>query len=72
VTLGGRIRILVHMPCELLPNPTSHCYAQFTHDHFTQLYVANEQALYGFVFSLLHRRSDADDVIQDTMIQLWE
>lgn len=43
-----------------------------THDDFTQLYVACEQGLYGFVFSLLHSRADADDVIQETMTQLWE
>ena len=42
------------------------------HDLFTRLYVANEQAIYGFVFSLLQSRADADDVIQETMTQLWE
>ncbi len=42
------------------------------HDFFSELYVANEQAIYGFVFSLLHSRPDADDVIQETMTQLWE
>ena len=42
------------------------------HDLFTRLYVANEQAIYGFVYSLLHSRPDADDVIQETMAQLWE
>lgn len=42
------------------------------HDDFTALYVANEQAIYGFVYSLLHSRTDADDVIQETMTQLWE
>ncbi len=42
------------------------------HDTFTQLYVAHEQAIYGFVFSLLHSRADADDVIQETMTQLWQ
>ena len=42
------------------------------HEIFTELYVANEQAMYGFVYSLLHSRPDADDVIQETMAQLWE
>lgn len=42
------------------------------HDHFTKLYVAHEQAIYGFVFSLLQSHADADDVIQETMTQLWE
>lgn len=42
------------------------------HDLFTELYIAHEQRLYGFVFSLLHSRNDADDVIQETMTQLWE
>ena len=42
------------------------------HDSFTQLYAKNEQQVYGFVFSLLHSRPDTDDVIQETMAQLWE
>ena len=40
------------------------------HDIFTELYVANEQAMEGFVYSLLHSRTDADDVIQETLAQL--
>jgi len=43
-----------------------------SHEYFTELYVAHEQALYGFVYSLLHTRTDTDDVIQETMTQLWE
>ncbi len=46
--------------------------ADSSHNEFTKLYVAHEQAIYGFVFSLLHSRADADDVIQETMTQLWE
>ncbi len=42
------------------------------HQEFTELYAANEHRLYGFVYSLLHSRADADDVIQETMVQLWE
>lgn len=44
------------------------------HDHnlFTKLFVENEHAVYGFVFSLLPNRADADDVVQETMTQLWE
>jgi len=35
-------------------------------------YAAHEQRIYGFVFSLLHNRSDTDDGIQEAMAQLWE
>ncbi len=42
------------------------------HEDFTELYAAHELSLYGFVYSLLHNRNDADDVIQETMTQLWE
>ena len=42
------------------------------HQEFTDLYAAHEQGLYGFVYSLVHSRNDADDVIQETMTQLWE
>lgn len=39
---------------------------------FTQLFAESEQALYGFVFSLLPNRADADDVVQETLARLWE
>ena len=39
---------------------------------FSELYAANEPSIYGFVYSLLHSRPDADDVVQETMTQLWE
>ena len=42
------------------------------HQEFTELYSTHEQRLYGFVYSLVHRRNDADDIIQETMTQLWE
>ena len=42
------------------------------HSEFTNLYAAHEQGLYGFVYSLVHSRNDADDIIQETMAQLWE
>lgn len=39
---------------------------------FTDLYAANEMALYRFVWSLIPDRNIADDVIQAAMVQLWE
>ena len=39
---------------------------------FTELFAQSEQALYGFVFSLLPNRTDADDVVQETLARLWE
>ncbi|MCE9545915.1 MAG: sigma-70 family RNA polymerase sigma factor [Planctomycetia bacterium] len=43
-----------------------------TQQRFTQLFAESEQALYGFVFSLLPNRADADDVLQETLARLWE
>jgi RNA polymerase sigma-70 factor, ECF subfamily len=43
-----------------------------THESFTRLFVENERGIYGFVFSMLPSPTDADDVVQETMTQLWE
>ena len=39
---------------------------------FSQLFSESEQALSGFVFSLVPNRADADDVLQETLRSLWE
>jgi RNA polymerase sigma-70 factor (ECF subfamily) len=38
---------------------------------FTRLLVSNQSALYGFLFSLVHDRSAADDLLQDLATRLW-
>lgn len=41
------------------------------HDQFLRLYVANEEALRGFVRSLVQTSEDAREVMQETAIVLW-
>ena len=39
---------------------------------FRELFAEAEPALYGFVYSLLPNRDDADDVVQEALLLLWE
>ena len=39
---------------------------------FTRLLVANQSALYGFLFSLVQDRHAADDLLQDLATRLWK
>lgn len=39
---------------------------------FTRLFTEYEQDLYRFVFTLVANRADADDLIQETLADLWE
>ena len=41
------------------------------HDHFLRLYVENEEALRGFVRSLVPTLEDAREVMQETAVLLW-
>lgn len=41
------------------------------HDRFIRLYVANEEALRGFVRSLVPTREDAGEVMQEVAAVLW-
>ena len=43
-----------------------------SHDQFLRLYVENEEALSGFVRSLVRTREDALDVMQGTAVVLWK
>lgn len=40
-------------------------------DALTQLYQQISSAVYGFALSILKNKQDAEDVLQDTFIQLW-
>lgn len=37
-----------------------------------ELYVCNQDMLYGYIASLLPNKADADDVFQETSLILWE
>ena len=41
------------------------------HDHFLRLYVENEEALRGFVRSLVPTLEDAREVMQEVAALLW-
>ena len=38
---------------------------------FARLFAEHESTLYGFVYSMLPHRSDADDVMQEAMTKIW-
>ena len=42
------------------------------HAQIADLFAIHEKAIYRFVFSMLPNRADADDVVQETLVQLWE
>jgi RNA polymerase sigma-70 factor (ECF subfamily) len=39
---------------------------------FTRHFAACERAMHAFAYSLIPNRADADDLIQDTLVALWE
>lgn len=39
---------------------------------FSDLFAQYERDIYRFVFSLVPNRVDADELVQDTLVQLWE
>ena len=41
------------------------------HDHFLRLYVKHEEALNGFVRTLVPTREDAREVMQEVAVVLW-
>ena len=42
------------------------------HDRFAELYTQNRAKLYGYIYSLLPNRSDAEDVSSSTTLILWK
>ncbi|MBN2841637.1 MAG: sigma-70 family RNA polymerase sigma factor [Sedimentisphaerales bacterium] len=42
------------------------------HELFFQLYGSCQNKLYGFLYMMLHNDSDAEDVLQETVVALWE
>ena len=41
-------------------------------DRFTQLFQQNYQDLYAYIFALVRDFSDAEDLLQETSVTLWE
>lgn len=39
---------------------------------FLRLFLENERRLYGYIFTLLPNRTDADDVLQEASMVMWE
>ena len=39
---------------------------------FLPLFLKNERRLYAYILTLLPRRADADDVLQETSLVLWD
>ncbi len=43
-----------------------------SHELFTRLMVANQRRIYGFIYTLVHDHSAADDVLQEATTLLWQ
>src|SRR5215468_9638347 len=39
---------------------------------FLRLFLQNERRLYAYIVTLLHNRIDADDVLQETSLVMWD
>src|SRR6059058_6691756 len=39
---------------------------------FLRLFLQNERRLYAYILTLLPRRADADDVLQETSLVMWD
>lgn len=42
------------------------------HRHFLALFLQNQRRLYAYVLTLLPSRADADDVLQDASLVMWD
>jgi RNA polymerase sigma-70 factor (ECF subfamily) len=42
------------------------------HRHFLTLFLQNQRRLYAYVLTLLPNRADADDVLQETSLVMWD
>jgi RNA polymerase sigma-70 factor (ECF subfamily) len=40
--------------------------------HFLRLFLQNQRGLYAYVLTLLPNRADADDVLQETSLVMWD
>jgi len=42
------------------------------HKHFLRLFLQNERRLYAYILTLLPNRADADDVLQQASLVMWD
>ncbi|HEY1188654.1 MAG TPA: sigma-70 family RNA polymerase sigma factor [Gemmata sp.] len=54
------------------PNAPAPAPAQDKHKLFLRLFLQNERRLYAYVLTLLPHRADADDVLQETSLTMWD
>ena len=64
-TFFGKWQLSMESSCEMDPSDRE------KHDHFIRLYVENEEALRGFVRSLVLTLKDSREVMQETAAVLW-
>jgi RNA polymerase sigma-70 factor (ECF subfamily) len=53
----------VNEPCDAVPEKST---------LFLPLFIRFERRLYAFIFTLLPRRADADDLLQETSLVMWD
>ena len=39
--------------------------------HFIELYSKNQKKIFIYILSMVHRQSDAEDILQQTSVQMW-
>lgn len=42
------------------------------HDRFFRLFLGSQDRIYGFLFVMIHNRSDVEDLLQETISSMWE
>ncbi|MBY0459134.1 MAG: sigma-70 family RNA polymerase sigma factor [Gemmataceae bacterium] len=53
-------------------SPASPGPAPDKHKQFLRLFLQNERRLYAYILTLLPHRADADDVLQETSLTMWD
>ena len=54
------------------PNPTSREHADALQRRFLPLLTQHQRRVFAYIFTLVPNRTDAEDILQDTTITLWE
>src|ERR1700746_3764429 len=54
------------------PNADHEARGQFKGKMFLRLFLQNERRLYAYILTLLPNRADADDVLQDASLVMWD
>ena len=64
--IGSNSLVMPMLPCE--PDPHSPDKSRL----FLRLFLQNQRRLYAYILTLLPHRADADDVLQDTTLTIWD